>query len=353
MLKIEQVRLLVHLKQYSVANKEICEMFADGCSLRPMLRYRYISYGNGIYRLLKKGFEMTEHIQPLITVSGNTEVIERALKTSRLAAIFANLGIQSAGVLRENVFIPSNKWREIRDGITSTARFNGMLCYRGMRLAVYDIGDGDMEWQKFAEGSLFFRKYGTYENRATGMLMVCDGDPVCIAETILRYTISKRKELLKRTKLETDKKWAYSLKPICVKENYEKVYITDKNNIAETLRLAECEQEFLEYFIDSLQGKNAARDGYDIDVHPSRYFVNPQGDLLKFAKLYDTVKNMVEFHKSETAKQFPGPDIKYHVLVSKRFERLAKLYDLPVYYTVVDDNLIKEIIENGTDYEKH
>ena len=77
MLNLEQLKLLVHLKQYIVANKETCTVFADEYALRPLIRYKYISHRNGIYRLLKKGAEVTEHIQPLITVSGNSEVSVR------------------------------------------------------------------------------------------------------------------------------------------------------------------------------------------------------------------------------------------------------------------------------------
>ena len=347
MLSVAQLRLLVHLKQYTVANREICTLFADDYSLRPLMRYKYISSNNGIYRLLKKGFEVTAHIQQLITIGGNAEVIERAIKTSRLAAIFTNMGIQGTGTLRANVFIPSNKWREIRQGITSTARFNGILCYKDMRLAVYDIGDGNMEWQAYAETSLFFRNYGTYENRATGMLLICDGEPLDIAEQILRHTISNRKALMKQTKLESDKKWSYSTGSIRLRPNYEKVYIADKIGIFETLRMAENEQRFVDYFIDKFHGTKG--DGsYDIEVYPTRYFVNPQGDLLKFAKYYDTLKSAVKFRESMKDREFSMPDVKYHILISEKFEKLVKLYNLPIEYTVVDNNLIKEI-SNGTD----
>jgi len=47
------------------------------------------------------------------------------------------------------------------------------------------------------------------------------------------------------------------------------------------------------------------------------------------------------------------PDLKYHIITSKKYERLAKLYDLPLGYTVVDDNLIEEIMEDGTNNEEY
>lgn len=43
-----------------------------------------------------------------------------------------------------------------------------MLICKGERLAVYDIGDGTMEWQTYAECSLHFRDYGTRQTRDTG-----------------------------------------------------------------------------------------------------------------------------------------------------------------------------------------
>ena len=260
------------------------------------------------------------------------------------------MGYRSTDALRDNSFIPSNKWRELRRGITSTAKFNGVLCYNGMRLAVYDIGNGDMEWQTFAEGSLFFRKYGTYETQMTGMLWVCDGNEIDIAEQILRYTISKRSELMKHSKLETNKKWAYSFRPLCLKPNYEKVFITDRNNIAETLRMAECEKRFVDYFTDYLHGTEG-QDGYDIDVHPKRYFVNPQGDLLKFAKCFDTVKSKVRFYEEMKEKNYPIENVEYHILISRKFEKIVKMYDLPFGYSIIPNKFIREVLY-GTDNEE-
>lgn len=78
----------------------------------------------------------------------------------------------------EPVFIPSACWRNIAPGILSTTRFTGMLLAGKEKLAVYDIGDGNMEWQVRAEGSLFYTRYGSYETKATGMILICeDGRP--------------------------------------------------------------------------------------------------------------------------------------------------------------------------------
>jgi len=346
MLSFEQLRLLVHLKQYGIAGKETCLMFVGEYSLRPLIRHKYISRNNEIYRLLKKGFELTSHVQILVTITGNAGVIERGLRTSYVAALFGMAGINSSGMLRNNAFIPSNKWREIRDGIISTTRFNGMLCYKGLRLAVYYIGNGDFEWQAFAEGSLFFRKYRTYETQATGMMLICDGDYIGIAEKILRFTISNRKALLKRTSLESNRKRVYSVGQIRLRSNYEKVYITDKNDLLHTLQMAANEERFVDYFVAKSQGMRG-RDECDFEVYPNRYFVNLQGDLLKFAMFYDMTKNSVAFveHMKEKGENYESP-IKHHILVSKKFERIAKMYDFPFTSHIVGDDLIGGIL-NG------
>ena len=120
--------------------------------------------------------------------------------TSRVAALLWHQGIpfiENIPDKGENSFIPSPVWRKIREGITSTARFNGILFLNGKRLVVYHIGDGNMDWQTFAERSLFFQNYGKYDDRATGMLLICDnGKGPEIAQNIIRETMYYRKRLL-------------------------------------------------------------------------------------------------------------------------------------------------------------
>jgi hypothetical protein len=346
MLNDEQIKLLVHLKLYGVADLATCKFFVNDYALRPLVRYQYLHETGGIYRLLKKGQETTAHIAPLVTLSGNEDVIKRTLKTARLAALFANLGVQSAGNLRDNAFIPSNKWREIRSGIISTARFNGVLCRGGRlgsRLAVYDVGDGSMDWQAYAESSLFFRKYGKFEDQATGMLLVCDGDEIPIAEKILRFTISNRKALLKRTALESDKPRAYSFYRIRLRPYYEKVYITNAANLAETLRAAASGKKFLEYFMSSLGGCKCECSEGDVEAYPKRYFVNPQGDLLKFAEAWDAAKSSKI--AQERLQQYHIAKVNYHIITIKRFERLARLYaDIPLGVEIADENLFRGLV---------
>lgn len=87
-------------------------------------------------------------------------------------------------------FISSACWRNIAPGILSATRFVGILLMEKKRLAVCDIGDEKMEWQIRAEGSLFYTRYGSYEARAAGMLLVCHEKPrEQIAENNIRQTM--------------------------------------------------------------------------------------------------------------------------------------------------------------------
>lgn len=99
-------------------------------------------------------------------------------------------------------FIPSPCWRKIATGILSTTRFIGMLITDDKKYAIYDIGDGNMEWQVRAESSLFYTRYGRYETCADGMIMICDEDKrMKIAENIIRQTMWNRKQLMQIPRL--------------------------------------------------------------------------------------------------------------------------------------------------------
>ena len=72
------------------------------------------------------------------------------LYVSRTAALMEKNGIIITERLSNNQkphFIPSACWRNIAKGILSTTRFAGILCAYDKKYAVYDIGDGKMEWQ--------------------------------------------------------------------------------------------------------------------------------------------------------------------------------------------------------------
>lgn len=78
-------------------------------------------------------------------------------------------------------------------------RFLGMLVGHNRRIAVYDIGDGCMDWQVRTEGSLFYTKYGSYKTKATGMLLICrEEQRIDIAQNIIRQTMRRRRQLLRQ-----------------------------------------------------------------------------------------------------------------------------------------------------------
>ena len=105
------------------------------------------------------------------------------------------------------------------------------------RLAVYDIGDGRMEWQGRAEGSLFHPRYGSYEVQATGMLLICrDGLRNSVAEQIIRYTMWQRRQLLRdRLPAQRERPVRWSRAPIRLRKLYGRVYLTTPSRFRQDL----------------------------------------------------------------------------------------------------------------------
>ena len=140
-----------------------------------------------------------------------------------MAALMEEHGISAVAEVPKSstpVFIPSACWRNIAPGVLSTTRFVGMLLAEQERLAVYDIGDGSMEWQVRAEGSLFYTKYGSYETKATGMILICeDGKGNKAAKNIIRQTMWSRRRLLSDICLERNKPTCWSRSPIKLLES--------------------------------------------------------------------------------------------------------------------------------------
>lgn len=96
----------------------------------------------------------------LISTGGGERERRRLMQVSRMAMWMAEHGFYTEETPGAKVvFIPSARWRSIAPGILSTSRFVGMLVGCGQRLAVYDIGDGHMDWQVRAENSLFQCRY--------------------------------------------------------------------------------------------------------------------------------------------------------------------------------------------------
>ena len=168
-MKDNQEMLIRHLIRFHILDYESClqvldiENTGDKVALsyvfRPLTKHKYIVKDkNGIVSILKKGKELFPNEEPLISIGGGTQSRNRILQVSKVAAMLEKVGVEISGErydMDEPQFIPSARWREIAPGILSTTRFAGMLLAYGKKYAVYDIGDGTMEWQVRAESSLY------------------------------------------------------------------------------------------------------------------------------------------------------------------------------------------------------
>ena len=197
----------------------------------------------------------------------------------------------------EPVFIPSACWRKIARGILSTTRFAGVLAAHGKLYAVYDIGDGTMDWQLRAESSLFYHKYGSFETKADGMILVCeDGKRNEIAKQIIRQTMWGRKTLLKDRYAETDKPVRYSRSPIKLRAQYEHVYLTTPALLQTSLERIYGEEYHIQHAVKNSYRSHDPSQG-DVEVYPNRYYLNPAFDLLKLVHFFATVKGDIEYEE--------------------------------------------------------
>ena len=245
-LHINQINLLWHLALFNLLDYESClellktEAKTDRTELsyafRPLTKNGYVSKRkDGCVSILAKGRALFPELEPLISAGGGEAERKRVMAVSRMAMWMEKQGFPAMGELPDGpgiFFIPSACWRKIAPGILSTTRFVGMLVGCQKKLAVYDIGDGHMEWQVRAEGSLFYTKYGSYETRATGMLMVCQEDKRDeVAQNIIRQTMWSRKQLLSMHCSERSRPVRWSHAPIKLKAEFEHVYLTTPHRI--------------------------------------------------------------------------------------------------------------------------
>ena len=232
-----QEDLIQHLCRYNILSYNDCLEMLDPCELhtptersyifRPLTRQGYLLKRDDRVTVLAKGRALYPELEPLVTLGGGKTNIERLMQVSRLAMRLNRIFIPSYDGLRDRgwfYFVPSARWRDIAPGVLSTTRFLGVLILRDRRYAVYEIGDGKMEWQARAEGSLFYTKHGSRETRATGMIFVCSDDKrIEVAQQIIRQTMWYRKQLLKSDRLERDKPARWSRSPIRLKADYRHV----------------------------------------------------------------------------------------------------------------------------------
>ena len=183
-----QLALIRHLIGLNIMAYADCLTFLDtentgdriamSYAFRPLTKNGYLAKSrDGIVTVLQKGRELFPEEKPLISVATHGQGRNRVLQVSRVCMWMEKCGIPICDHLpntEEPVFIPSACWRKIARGILSTTRFAGVLLAYEKRYAVYDIGDGTMDWQLRAESSLFYYKYGSFKTKADGMILICE-----------------------------------------------------------------------------------------------------------------------------------------------------------------------------------
>ena len=332
MLTKDQERLLWHLSNFSIADRDTCLMFLSNSErkkpeygLRTLMRREYVTQRkDGLYGITVKGLGYLGKEECWLSCGGNREARKRLAKTSRTAALLIQCGINLLDAIPQNGeagFIPSPIWRKTREGITSTARFNGILFQHGKRLVVYHIGDGNMDWQTFAERSLFFQNYGKYDDRATGMLLICDdGRGPEIGQNIIRETMYRRNRFLANpggSYYETDKPQKYAHAPIRLHDQYSRAFLTEEQDLHYTLETITLEEEIIEKYCRCLGGSVArSKDFWDIEVYPKRIIVNPANDLFKYLYLFAHLRD-------STIKS----NIRWELPMQKKYASLAAPYE--------------------------
>lgn len=342
-----QVTLLRHLARFHILDYESClkvldtentgDMVKMSYLFRPLTKNDYISKNkDGIVSILQKGRIYVEIKEPLIALGGSRQSKQRVLQMSRMAALLEKNGVYITGDVPQSKsphFIPSACWREIAPSILSTTRFLGMLLAYGRKYAIYDIGDGSMEWQVRAESSLFYTRYGSYETKADGMILVCDDDKrEKIAENIIRQTMWNRKRLLDNHYSERNKPVRFSRSPIKLRTQYEHVYLTTPARLGKDLKAIYQEEYMITHTVEQGTRLRDPKLG-DIEIWPERYFINPAYDLLKLVYFFSAVKTANELAlKSDIG----APGIHYTMILRKGDLSIIEMYQDVLWSERVD-----------------
>lgn len=332
-----QLKLIYHLARFNVLDYPHClellktEGVTDQVRLsyafRPLTKNGYLAKrGDGIVTILAKGRTLFPNVTPLIAVGGGARGIERVTEVSRMAALMEANGVPAVAKPSEGqemCFIPSACWRNITPGILSTTRFVGMLLGEGQRLAVYDIGDGHMEWQVRAEGSLFYTKYGSYEAKATGMILVCQtGKRDEIAKNIIRQTMWSRRQLLSGSCVERNRPTRWSSSPIKLRAQYEHVYLTTPDGLGEDLKEIVSSETNIDY---QRGGNSKLQDPAkgDYEQWPYRFFANPATDLLKYVYFFSAGKSLLKLLDDDL---LPSPEVRYAICCRQKDFPILRMY---------------------------
>lgn len=300
-----QLKLLQHLARFHLLAYQDCLDLLDTAetgnrtalsyAFRPLTKNGYISKRkDGCVSILAKGRALFSEVTPLISIGGGAAERRRVMEVSRIAALMERNGIPCFGERQDSsgpYFIPSACWRNIAPGILSTTRFTGMLVAGRHRLAVYDIGDGMMEWQVRAEGSLFYTRYGSYETKATGMLLLCHEEArLDAAKNIIRQTMWNRRQLLRENCVERDRPTRWSRSPIKLRAAYEHVYLTTPKTLKASLQRILEEHRYIQYQCDRDGGTLSGSQGIgDVEIQSRRLFINPASDLLKYVRFFSAL----------------------------------------------------------------
>ena len=332
-----QLKLLRHLAQFNQMDYPSCLKMLDmtgtkdrtalSYAFRPLTKNRYLSKRkDGCVSILAKGRALFPEITPLISTGGGSKEARRVMEVSRMAALMKECGVPASGEIPDDAepcFIPSACWRNIAPGILSTTRFTGMLVAGDIRLAVYDIGDGDIEWQVRAEGSLFYSKYGSYETKASGMLLVCREDMrEQIAQNIIRHTMWHRRRLLRDSCIERNKPTRWSRSPIVSSSRYEHVYLTTPERLSESLERIWDEDDYIDCLCEDGGIRLGGQGVGDVKIETRRLFVNPACDLLKYVRFFSAAKTYLE----ETENDYIHYEITLELYIYPEDRPVAEMY---------------------------
>jgi len=334
-LKENQLNLLRHLARFETLDYASCLRMLDfnrtndrkalSYAFRPLTKHKYVKKrkDSGVI-ILTKGRALFPDVKPLVTLGGGAAGQARANTVSRVAMFLHETGVGSCASLDETddiCFIPSACWRKIREGILSTTRFAGILFTGDHRLAVYDIGGGEMEWQTRAERSLFYRNHGDYETRATGILLICDdGKRDEVAQRIIRTTMWHRKQLIgKDSGYERDRPVKYVRAPIRLAAQYERAYLTTPALLGESLAAIAAEADYISRCRMNNPRCPVPANG-DYEAWPYRYFVNIATDLLKYVYFFAAAKSLIAFRE-----EYAG-ELNYAIVLPRRDFPILRMY---------------------------
>ena len=333
-----QCKLLRHLARFNLLDYPTCLQILDteqtkdmrrlSYAFRPLTKNGYLSRRkDGSVAILAKGRRLFPEENTMLHTGGGSKEIRRVIEVSRMAALMERNGIPCYGELMDcdsPYFIPSACWRRLAPGILSTTRFMGVLMMGGRRLAVYDIGDGGMEWQLRAESSLFYTRYGSYETKATGMLFVCQEElRDKIAANIIRQTMWNRRQLIDQNSYaERNRPVRWSNAPIRLRTQYECVYLTTPATFWESIHAISGEAALIEDIAgqggplhDPVQG--------DCETWPYRYFINPASDLLKYVYFFSAALSLLSLRGKDPPV---STELNYAIVLPRRDYPILRLY---------------------------